>query len=103
MERIIKSRKEGSLKDVADRMKFKYRETGEKWNGPTMFIKLDVACFIVNYMGHVLFQQNYRINQSYLAFHLTGYVLSPLLLQRSQQSRGHTQSTMKFDNSDLFC
>lgn len=57
MERRIKSRKEGSLKDVADRMKFKYRETGEKWNGPTMFIKLDVACFIVNYMGHVLFSR----------------------------------------------
>ena len=45
----------GSLKDVEDRMKFKYRETGEKWNGPTMFMKLDVACFIVNYIGHVLF------------------------------------------------
>ena len=45
------------LKDVADRMKFKYRETGKKWNGPTMFIKLDVACFIVNYMGHVLFSR----------------------------------------------
>ncbi len=57
MERRIKSRKEGSLKDVADRMKFKYRETGEKWNGPTMFIKLDVACFIVNYIGHVVFSR----------------------------------------------
>ena len=45
------------MKDVADRMKFKYRETGEKWNGPTMFIKLDVACFIVNYIGHVLFSR----------------------------------------------
>ena len=47
----------GSLKDVEDRMKFKYRETGEKWNGPTMFMKLDVACFIVNYIGHVLFSR----------------------------------------------
>lgn len=103
MERTIKDRKEGSLKSEKGLMKFKYRETGENWNGPTMMELFDIACYIVNYMGHVLFQQNYRINQSYLAFHLTGYVLSPLLLQRSQQSRGHTQSTMKFDNSDLFC
>ena len=102
-EKEVKNRKEGSLKTVKAPSKFRYRETGVNWYGPTMFIKVDVACYIVNYIGHVLFQCVYRINQSYLAFHLTGYVLSPLLLQRSQQSRGHTQSTMKFDNSDLFC
>ena len=55
MERTIKDRKEGSLKSEKGLMKFKYRETGENWNGPTMFMKLDVACFIVNYIGHVLF------------------------------------------------
>ena len=45
----------GSLKDVEDRMKFKYRETSESWNGPTMLRGIDIACFIVNYIGHVLF------------------------------------------------
>ena len=103
MKKRVINRKADLLKSERGLMKFKYRETGENWNGPTMMELFDIACYIVNYMGHVLFQQNYRINQSYLAFHLTGYVLSPLLLQRSQQSRGHTQSTMKFDNSDLFC
>ena len=57
MERTIKDRKEGSLKSEKGLMKFKYRETGENWNGPTMFMKLDVACFIVNYIGHVLFSR----------------------------------------------
>ena len=55
MERRIKDRKEGSLKSEKGLMKFKYRETGENWNGPTMFIKVDVACYIVNYIDHVLF------------------------------------------------
>ena len=45
----------GSLKDVVGRMKFKYRETGENWNGPTMLRGIDIACFIVNYIGHVVF------------------------------------------------
>ena len=102
-EKKVKSRTKDSLKTVKAPSKFRCRETGEKWYGPTMFIKVDVACYIVNYIGHVLFQCVYRINQSYLAFSSTGYMLSPLLLLRSQQSRGYTQSTRKFDNSDLFC
>ena len=55
MERRIKDRKEGSLKSERDLMKFKYRETGENWNGPTMLRGIDIACFIVNYIGHVVF------------------------------------------------
>ena len=55
MERMIKDRKEGSLKSEKGLMKFKYRETGENWNGPTMMELFDIACYIVNYMGHVLF------------------------------------------------
>ena len=55
MERRIKDRKEGSLKSERDLMKFKYRETGENWNGPTMMEKVELACYIVNYIGHVLF------------------------------------------------
>ena len=55
MEKRIISRKEGSLKSEKDLMKFKYRETGENWNGPTMVVKFDTACYIVNYIGHVLF------------------------------------------------
>ncbi len=55
MERRIKDRKEGSLKSERDLMKFKYRETGENWNGPTMLRGVDIACYIVNYMSHVLF------------------------------------------------
>ena len=53
--KISKNRIEDSLKTVKAPSKFRYRETGEKWYGPTMFIKVDVACFIVNYIGHVLF------------------------------------------------
>ena len=45
------------MKTVKAPSKFRYRETGEKWYGPTMFIKVDVACFIVNYIGHVLFSR----------------------------------------------
>ena len=55
MERRIKDRKEGSLKSEKDLMKFKYRETGENWNGPTMMEKVDIACYIVGYISHVLF------------------------------------------------
>lgn len=55
MERRIISRKEGSLKSEKDLMKFKYRETGENWNGPTMMEKVDIACYIVGYISHVLF------------------------------------------------
>ena len=55
MERRIKDRKEGSLKSERDLMKFKYRETGENWNGPTMMGKVELACYIVGYIGHVLF------------------------------------------------
>ena len=55
MERRIISRKEGSLKSEKDLMKFKYRETGENWNGPTMMGKVDIACYIVGYISHVLF------------------------------------------------
>ena len=57
MERTIKDRKEGSLKSEKDLMKFKYHETGENWNGPTMMELFDIACYIVNYMGHVLFSR----------------------------------------------
>ena len=57
MERRIKDRKEGSLKSEKGLMKFKYRETGENWNGPTMMELFDIACYIVNYMGHVLFSR----------------------------------------------
>lgn len=103
MRKRVINRKDDLLKSEKGLMKFRYRETGENWNGPTMMEKVELACYIVNYIGHVLFQQNYRINQSYLAFSSIGYMLSPLLLQRSQQSRGYTQSTRKFDNSDLFC
>ena len=102
-EKDVKNRKEGSLKTVKAPSKFRYRETGVNWYGPTMMEKVELACYIVNYIGHVLFQCVYRINQSYLAFSSIGYMLSPLLLLRSQQSRGYTQSTRKFDNSDLFC
>ena len=55
MEKRIISRKEGSLKSEKDLMKFKYRETGENWNGPTMVVKFDIACYIVGYISHVLF------------------------------------------------
>jgi hypothetical protein len=55
LERRIISRKEGSLKSEKDLMKFKYRETGENWNGPTMMEKVDIACYIVGYISHVLF------------------------------------------------
>ena len=55
MERRIKDRKEGSLKTEKGLMKFRYRETGENWNGPTMMEKVELACYIVNYIGHVLF------------------------------------------------
>ena len=55
MERRIKDRKEGSLKSEKDLMKFKYRETGENWNGPTMMGKVELACYIVGYISHVLF------------------------------------------------
>ena len=55
MERRIKDRKEGSLKSEKGLMKFKYREIGENWNGPTMLRGIDIACYIVNYIGHVLF------------------------------------------------
>ena len=55
MERRIKDRKEGSLKSEKGLMKFKYRETGENWNGPTMMEKVELACYIVGYIGHVLF------------------------------------------------
>ena len=55
MERRIISRKEGSLKSEKGLMKFKYRETGENWNGPTMMEKVDIACYIVGYISHVLF------------------------------------------------
>ena len=48
-------RKEGSLKSEKGLMKFKYRETGENWNVPTMVVKFELACYIVNYMSHVLF------------------------------------------------
>ena len=57
MERTIKDRKEGSLKSEKGLMKFKYRETGENWNGPTMMELFGIACYIVNYMGHVLFSE----------------------------------------------
>lgn len=53
--KVKKSGERGSLQTVKVRMKFKYRETGEKWNGPTMLERVDIACFIVNYIGHVLF------------------------------------------------
>ena len=55
MERRIKDRKEGSLKIEKGLMKFKYRETGENWNGPTMIGKVELACHIVGYISHVLF------------------------------------------------
>ena len=55
MEKRIISRKEGSLKSEKDLMKFKYRETGENWNGPTMMEKVELACYIVGYISHVLF------------------------------------------------
>ena len=55
MEKRIISRKEGSLKSERGLMKFKYRETGENWNGPTMMEKVDIACYIVGYISHVLF------------------------------------------------
>ena len=55
MERRIKDRKEGSLKSEKGLMKFKYRETGENWKGPTMMEKVELACYIVGYISHVLF------------------------------------------------
>ena len=55
MERRIKDRKEDSLKSEKGLMKFKYRETGENWNGPTMMEKVELACYIVGYISHVLF------------------------------------------------
>ena len=55
MERRIKDRKEGSLKSERGLMKFKYRETGENWNGPTMLRGVEIACYIVGYISHVLF------------------------------------------------
>ena len=57
MERRIKDRKEGSLKSEKGLMKFKYRETSENWNGPTMMKKVDIACYIVGYISHVLFSR----------------------------------------------
>ena len=55
MERRVTDRKEGSLKSEKGLMKFKYRETGENWNGPTMMEKVELACYIVGYISHVLF------------------------------------------------
>lgn len=55
--KINKNRTKDSLKTVKAPSKFRYRETGEKWYGPTMFRKVDIACFIVNYIGHVLFSR----------------------------------------------
>ena len=55
MKKRVINRKAGLLKSERGLMKFKYRETGENWNGPTMMELFDIACYIVNYMGHVLF------------------------------------------------
>ena len=55
MKKRVINRKAGLLKSEKGLMKFKYRETGENWNGPTMMELFDIACYIVNYMGHVLF------------------------------------------------
>lgn len=55
MKKRVINRKADLLKSERGLMKFKYRETGENWNGPTMMELFDIACYIVNYMGHVLF------------------------------------------------
>ena len=55
MKKRVINRKAGLLKSEKGLMKFKYRETGESWNGPTMMELFDIACYIVNYIGHVLF------------------------------------------------
>ena len=55
MKKRVINRKADLLKSEKGLMKFKYRETGENWNGPTMMELFDIACYIVNYMGHVLF------------------------------------------------
>ena len=95
-------RKEGSLKSEKGLMKFKYRETGENWNGPTMMEKVELACYIVGYISHVLFSG--LSNKSILSSISFDWICAlSSVAQGSQQSRGHTQSTMKFDNSDLFC
>ena len=57
MKKRVINRKAGLLKSEKGLMKFKYRETGENWNGPTMMELFDIACYIVNYMGHVLFSR----------------------------------------------
>ena len=55
--KVKKSGKRDSLQAVKVRMKFRYRETGEKWNGPTMLRGVDIARYIVNYIGHVVFSR----------------------------------------------
>jgi len=55
--KVKKSGKRDSLQAVKVRMKFRYRETGEKWNGPTMLGGVDIARYIVNYIGHVVFSR----------------------------------------------
>jgi len=55
--KVKKSAERNSLQTVKVRMKFKYRETGEKWNGPTMFRGVGIARYIVNYIGHVVFSR----------------------------------------------
>lgn len=55
MKKRVINRKADLLKSEKGLMKFKYRETGENWNGPTMMELFGIACYIVNYMGHVLF------------------------------------------------
>ena len=57
MKKRVINRKADLLKSEKGLMKFKYRETGENWNGPTMMELFDIACYIVNYMGHVLFSR----------------------------------------------
>lgn len=57
MKKRVINRKADLLKSERGLMKFKYRETGENWNGPTMMELFDIACYIVNYMGHVLFSR----------------------------------------------
>jgi len=101
--KVKKSAERNSLQTVKVRMKFRYRETGENWNGPTMLRGVDVACYIVNYIGHVVF--SVLSNKSILSSISPDwiYALSVVAPQGSQQSRGYTQSTVKFDTSDLFC
>ena len=57
MKKRVINRKADLLKSEKGLMKFKYRETGENWNGPTMMELFDIACYIVNYIGHVLFSR----------------------------------------------